>query len=32
VASGLFSRIVMSQMSMNDPIRRICLASPGVVQ
>jgi cytochrome o ubiquinol oxidase subunit 2 len=32
VASDLFSRIVMSQMSMDDPIRRVCLASPGVVQ
>ena len=27
VASDLFSRIVMPEMSMNDPIRRVCLAS-----
>ena len=32
VASDLFSRIVMSDMSINDPIRRVCLASPRVVQ
>ena len=32
VASDLFSRIVMPEMSMNDPIRRVCLASPRVVQ
>jgi cytochrome o ubiquinol oxidase subunit 2 len=32
VATDLFSRIVMSEMSMDDPIRRVCLASPGVVQ
>jgi cytochrome o ubiquinol oxidase subunit 2 len=32
VATGLFSRIVMSEMSMDDPIRRVCLASPRVVQ
>jgi cytochrome o ubiquinol oxidase subunit II len=27
VASDLFSRIAMPEMSMNDPIRRVCLAS-----
>jgi cytochrome o ubiquinol oxidase subunit II len=32
VATDLFSRIVMSEMSMDDPIRRVCLASPRVVQ
>ena len=32
VASDLFSRVVMSDMSINDPIRRVCLASPRVVQ
>jgi cytochrome o ubiquinol oxidase subunit II len=30
VASDLFSRIVMPEISMNDPIRRICLASRAV--
>ena len=32
VASDLFSHIVMSEMSMDDPIRRVCLASSRVVQ
>jgi cytochrome o ubiquinol oxidase subunit 2 len=32
VASDLFSRIAMSEMSMNDPIRRVCLALSRVVQ
>jgi cytochrome o ubiquinol oxidase subunit II len=32
VATDLFSRIVMSEMSMDDPIRRVCLASPRGVQ
>jgi cytochrome o ubiquinol oxidase subunit II len=30
VASDLFSRIAMPEMSMNDPIRRVCLASRAV--
>ena len=32
VASDLFSRIAMPEMSMNDPIRRVCLASSRAVQ
>jgi cytochrome o ubiquinol oxidase subunit II len=32
VASDLFSRIAMPEMSMNDPIHRICLASSRAVQ
>jgi cytochrome o ubiquinol oxidase subunit II len=32
VASDLFSRVVMSEMSMNDPIRRVCLASSRAVR
>ncbi len=32
VATDLFSHVVMSEMSMDDPIRRVCLASPRVVQ
>jgi cytochrome o ubiquinol oxidase subunit 2 len=32
VASDLFTHIVMPEMSMNDPIRRVCLASSRVVQ
>jgi cytochrome o ubiquinol oxidase subunit 2 len=32
VSSDLFSRIAMPEMSMNDPIRRLCLASSRAVQ
>jgi cytochrome o ubiquinol oxidase subunit II len=32
VASDLFSRIAMPEMSMNDPTRLVCLASPRAVQ
>jgi cytochrome o ubiquinol oxidase subunit II len=32
VASDLFNSIVMPEMSMNDPIRRVCLASSRAVQ
>jgi cytochrome o ubiquinol oxidase subunit II len=32
VASDLFTRIVMPEMSMNDPILRVCLASSRAVQ
>jgi cytochrome o ubiquinol oxidase subunit 2 len=32
VASDLFSRIVMPEMSMNDPIRRVCFASSRAVR
>jgi cytochrome o ubiquinol oxidase subunit II len=32
VASDLFSRIVMPEMSMNDPTKLICLASPRAVR
>jgi cytochrome o ubiquinol oxidase subunit II len=32
VASDLFSRIAMPKMSMNDPTRLVCLASPRAVQ
>jgi cytochrome o ubiquinol oxidase subunit 2 len=32
VAANLFSSIAMPEMSMNDPIRRICLASSRAVQ
>jgi cytochrome o ubiquinol oxidase subunit 2 len=32
VASDLFSHIIMSEISINDPIQRVCLASPGVLQ
>jgi cytochrome o ubiquinol oxidase subunit II len=32
VASDLFSRVVMPEMSMNDPARLVCLASSRAVQ